>query len=100
VIFRPSIIGSAAVLGAAGAAGGKLRERHHRKELAEQLETAIAITRLTTGFPTVPPVSVRHIVNASWNEFPGAPVRDFVPVLVERNSREQLRRIAADQSPR
>ena len=42
VIFPPSIIGSAAVLGAAGAAGGKLRERHHRKELAEQLEIAIA----------------------------------------------------------
>ena len=42
VIFPPSIIGSAAVLGAAGAAGGKLRERHHRKELAEQLETVIA----------------------------------------------------------
>ena len=42
VIFPPSIIGSAAVLGAAGAAGGKLRQRHHRKELAEQLETLIA----------------------------------------------------------
>ena len=42
VIFPPSIIGSAAVLGAAGAAGGKLRERHHRRELAEQLEIAIA----------------------------------------------------------
>ena len=42
VIFPPSILGSAAVLGAAGAAGGKLRERHHRKELAERLETAIA----------------------------------------------------------
>jgi uncharacterized membrane protein len=41
VIFPPSILGSAAVLGAAGAAGGKLRERHHRKELAERLETAI-----------------------------------------------------------
>ena len=42
VIFPPSILGSAAVLGAAGAAGGKLRQRHHRKELAERLETAIA----------------------------------------------------------
>ena len=41
VIFPPSILGSAAVLGAAGAAGGKLRQRHHRKELAERLETAI-----------------------------------------------------------
>jgi uncharacterized membrane protein len=42
VIFPPSIIGSAAVLGAAGAAGGKLRQRHHRRDLAERLETAIA----------------------------------------------------------
>src|SRR6478672_7842040 len=41
VIFPPSILGSAAVLGAAGAAGGKLRQRHHREELAERLETAI-----------------------------------------------------------
>lgn len=42
VIFPPSIIGSAAVLGAAGAAGGKLRERHHRMELADRLYGAIA----------------------------------------------------------
>jgi uncharacterized membrane protein len=42
VIFPPSIIGSAVALGAAGAATGKLRELHHRKELAEELEDAIA----------------------------------------------------------
>ena len=42
VLFPPSIIGSAVVLGAAGAAGGKLRQLHHRKELAELLETSIA----------------------------------------------------------
>jgi uncharacterized membrane protein len=42
VLFPPSIIGSAVVLGAAGAGAGKLRERHHRKELAEELHTAIA----------------------------------------------------------
>jgi uncharacterized membrane protein len=42
VLFPPSIIGSAVVLGAAGAGAGKLRERHHRKELAEELQTAIA----------------------------------------------------------
>lgn len=42
VIFPPSIIGSAAVLGTAGAAGGKLRELHHRRDLADQLHYAIA----------------------------------------------------------
>jgi len=42
VIFPPSILGSAAVLGAAGAAAGKARELHHRSELAAELEDAIA----------------------------------------------------------
>jgi uncharacterized membrane protein len=42
VVFPPSIFGSAAALGAAGAAAGKIRQRHHRSELADQLESAIA----------------------------------------------------------
>jgi uncharacterized membrane protein len=42
VIFPPSILGSAAVVGAAGAATGKLRQRHHRNELERELEDAIA----------------------------------------------------------
>jgi len=41
VIFPPSIIGSAVVLGAGGAAIGKAREVHHRKELADELQDAI-----------------------------------------------------------
>lgn len=41
VIFPPSIIGSAAVLGAAGAVVGKLRQLHHKDELATQLYDAI-----------------------------------------------------------
>ena len=43
VIFPPSILGSAAAVGAGGAAVGKLRERHHRKELAADLEDSIAV---------------------------------------------------------
>ncbi len=42
VIFPPSIIGSAVVLGAGGAAVGKARELHHRSELAAELKDAIA----------------------------------------------------------
>ena len=41
-IFPPSVIGSAAVLGAAGAATGKLRQLHHKSELADELQDAIA----------------------------------------------------------
>jgi uncharacterized membrane protein len=42
VLFPPSVLGSAAVLGAAGAAAGKARELHHRSELADELQDAIA----------------------------------------------------------
>ena len=35
--------------------------------------------------PGVPPESVRDIVNASWQEFTGRPIRAFVPVLAERS---------------
>lgn len=42
VLFPPSILGSAVVLGAGGAAIGKAREVHHKKELADELQDAIA----------------------------------------------------------
>src|SRR6476620_4326217 len=41
VIFPPSILGSAAVVGSAGALAGKLRQRHHHSELEKELENAI-----------------------------------------------------------
>lgn len=41
VLFPPSIIGSALVLGAGGAAVGKAREIHNRKELEEELADAV-----------------------------------------------------------
>jgi uncharacterized membrane protein len=42
VLFPPSLLGSAAVLGGAGAAVGKARELHHKSQLAERLEYAVA----------------------------------------------------------
>jgi uncharacterized membrane protein len=42
VIFPPSVLGSTAVLAGAGAATGKIRQLHHRSELADELENSIA----------------------------------------------------------
>ncbi len=42
VIFPPSILGSVAVLGSTGAATGKIRQLHHRDELAKDLADSIA----------------------------------------------------------
>jgi uncharacterized membrane protein len=41
VLFPPSLLGSAAVLGGAGAAIGKARQLHHRNQLAERLAYAV-----------------------------------------------------------
>jgi len=41
VIFPPSILASAAVLGVGGASVGKARELHHKSELAEELQDSI-----------------------------------------------------------
>ena len=49
------------------------------------------INRLAARFADVPADTVRQIVNASWDRFTGTPIRDFVPVLVERSARERLR---------
>ena len=42
VLFPPSILGSAAALGAGGAALGKARQLHHKIELEQELEHAVA----------------------------------------------------------
>lgn len=58
-------------------------------------DEVIAVTmiaeRLEASFPDVPAVVVQHVVNRSYEQFDGRPIRDFVPVLVERMARNDLR---------
>ena len=56
----------------------------------ESRALAELVDRLVAQFPEVPSDSVRAIVNASWEEFTGRPIRDFVPVLAERTARHRL----------
>lgn len=42
ILFPPSILGSAAVLGGAGAAIGRARQLHHESQLTERLAYAVA----------------------------------------------------------
>lgn len=50
-----------------------------------------AIGTLSTEFPTVSPADIAGLVAAEHRRYAGRPVRDFVPVLVERAVRTQLR---------
>jgi uncharacterized membrane protein len=42
LVFPPSILASAAVMGAAGAAVGRARTAHHRREISDDLQNSIA----------------------------------------------------------
>jgi len=82
--------------GEAAAEGwGMLNEQDERR-LVEQAEAD-----LEREFPQVPAERVRKVVGRLWGEFRSARVRDFIPVLVSREARAQLRReMTAAPEPR
>jgi len=50
--------------------------------------------RLTTRFPGVDPVTVLCVVDEIYARYDGRPVRDYVPLFVERNAVTELNRLA------
>ena len=56
----------------------------------EQSRVADAEGRLRARFPQLPADEVARAVELSHRELDGAPVRDFVPILVEKRARELL----------
>jgi hypothetical protein len=48
------------------------------------------VERLAASFPHVPADVVQSTVRSSYERFAGSPIREFVPVLVERMARSSL----------
>ncbi|QTE28152.1 three-helix bundle dimerization domain-containing protein [Pengzhenrongella sicca] len=63
----------------------------------EQQALAQVCDRLAERYPAVPPVDIRRAVDTAHRRLDGRPVRNYVPVLVERAARETLR---AAEGPR
>lgn len=57
------------------------------------------VERLAVGFPGVDSETVSAIVREAYAAFNEATVRDFIPVLVERQARALLRSAAPGVSP-
>jgi hypothetical protein len=68
--------------------GSTSRNSRHTSSEAEAM--ARVVERLRQQFPEVPPDAIDAIVNGHYEAFDGRPVRDFVPVLVERATRADL----------
>lgn len=48
------------------------------------------VDRLTSSHPAVPPDAVATVVHHNHARFDGRPIRDFVPLFVERGARRDL----------
>ncbi|MFI7063742.1 three-helix bundle dimerization domain-containing protein [Kribbella sp. NPDC050124] len=53
------------------------------------------VDRLAKQFPRVPAEDVALAVSQSRPEFDAVPIRDFVPLFVERGAKARLRELAA-----
>ena len=51
------------------------------------------VDRLRQSYPSVPPDTVTTVVHQNHAQFDGRPVRDFVPLFVERGARQELAKL-------
>ena len=59
-------------------------------ELSEQTIIEQLVGRLKAHFPSVSPETVAHIVQDNLARFDGRPLREYVPLFVERSARRDL----------
>ena len=73
--------------------------RAESRTRAEQAAIDGLIARLSAQFPELPGETVARAVRGEYDGYQGSTVRDFVPVLVERSVREQLKQPDAAAGP-
>ncbi len=59
-------------------------------ELSEQTIIAQVADRLTSKYPTIPAQTVTAVVRGVHARFDGRPIREYVPLLVERFAGQEL----------
>lgn len=59
-------------------------------DLSEQTIVDQLVERLTRRYPKVAAGTVDEVVNQNYARFDGRPVRDYIPLLVERRAKQQL----------
>ncbi|QNE35464.1 three-helix bundle dimerization domain-containing protein [Leifsonia shinshuensis] len=56
----------------------------------EEVAIGHAVDRLAERFPTVPRDRIVDLVHQRHVDYTGAPVRDFIPVLIEHDVKREL----------
>jgi hypothetical protein len=68
-------------------------------ELSQQTVIEQLVERLAQTFPAVPPETIADAVRASYARFDGKPVRDYIPLFVERECRRRLADLGSQVGP-
>ena len=64
-------------------------------ELSEQTIIDEMVMRLTSRYPAISASTVATVVHDIHSRYDDRPLRDFVPLFVERNARSELERLGA-----
>ena len=64
-------------------------------ELSEQTVIDQMVTRLASQYPTISTSTVSTVVHDVHSRYAGRPLRDYVPLFVERNAKYELARLGA-----
>ena len=70
-------------------------QTHRVIELSEQTIIDQVVMRLTSHYPTISESTVSAVVRTMHSRYDGGPLRDYVPLLVERNAKGDLDRLGA-----
>jgi hypothetical protein len=68
-------------------------------ELSEKQIIDQLTGRLVASYQQVEPDHVNRIVLEEYARFEGRPIRDFVPLFVERHAKEELTKLGAAHPP-
>jgi hypothetical protein len=60
------------------------------RSLDEQTQLDEVVERLCASYPTVAAATVAEVVGGLHAQFSGAPVREYIPLFVERDARRAL----------
>ena len=63
-------------------------------ESSERTVIDNVVGRLAEKYPRVPNEKVADVVNDCYARFDGRPIRDYVPLFVERGARTQLAQLS------
>ncbi len=64
-------------------------------DLSEQTVIEQLVVSLTDRYPAISQATVASVVLETHARFDGRPLRDFIPLLVERNAKSELERLRA-----